>query len=83
LYVIDVVEPVVVIVEFAGVTAIELIVGAVTVRVVVPLIDPDVALMVAVPTAAPVAVLPLKVTSPAGDADQVAVELISALLPSL
>jgi hypothetical protein len=70
--------------EPAGVTAIDVIIAvAVTVSVVVPLTDPDVALMVAAPAAAPVALLPLKVTSPAGVADQVAVELMSAVLLSL
>ena len=41
--------------ELAGVTAIETSVGAVTVRTVEPLIDPDVALIVDVPMATPVA----------------------------
>jgi len=50
---------------FAGVTAIETSVGAVTVRVVEPLIDPDVAEIVVVPVPAAVASPALEIVAAA------------------
>jgi hypothetical protein len=73
-----------VIVGFAGVTAIDCNVAAVTVRTVEPLIAPDVALIVDVPTPAPVAspdaLIVAVVVVPD---DQVTVEVRFCVVPSL
>ena len=69
---------------FAGVTAIDCSVAAVTVRVVEPLIAPDVALIVEVPTAAalarPAALIVAVVVVPE---DQVTLDVRFCVVPSL
>ena len=52
---------------FAGVTAIDTRVGAVTVRVVEPVIDPEAAWIVVLPAATPVARPELAIVATAGD----------------
>lgn len=69
---------------FAGVTAIETMVAGVTVRLLEPLIAPDVALMLALPTArALTSPLLVTVAVVAKEELQVAVLVRSCVLPSL
>ncbi len=69
---------------FAGVTAIDCNVAAVTVRVVEPLIAPDVALIVEVPTPAPVArPAALMVAVAVVPEDQVTLDVRFCVVPSL
>src|SRR5262249_47656150 len=65
-----------------GVTAIDWITGAVTVSVMDPETEPEVALMVAEPTATAVTVPPLTVAVAVALDAQVAVAVRSVLLPS-
>jgi len=69
---------------FAGVTAIDTRVAAVTVRVVDPLTVPELAPIVVVPTVAPVARPPLEIVATAGDEElQVTVLVRFCVLPSV
>ena len=68
----------------AGLTAIEVNTAAVTVKVAVPLIVPDLAVMVALPWATPVANPPVfTVATPAFEEVQVAVPVTFCVVPLL
>lgn len=67
----------------AGLTETEVSTGAVTVSVADPLIEPEVAVIVAVPSATPMARPPLTVATVPDDEVQVAVEVRFWVVPSL
>src|SRR5437870_11805462 len=68
--------------ELAGVTAIETRVAPVTLRVAVPVTEPEVALMVAVPTPTPVAKPEEWMVATVDADDNHATELSTGVLPS-